>query len=253
MKPFKDIKLEVIWTNNIGKEEIICFVNTQESVFKNGYSVEKFQKKYLDNIYGESLIILTYLNNNCVGAMAFWRNDIEGMKAYQPCEMAVLNDVRGYGIFSKMNNEGLNYIEEDTLLYNFPNDNSLPFYKKIGWEIHSRKRYKIFNPITNSKELMKIDEKYLKWLLNDTNSRNMELLKYICINKKYYLLKKRVNNMYIIIGEIQKESSVNIIKAKLPVLLHYSSKGYFGRGIITVTRYQNKEIDIPLYKIGPLF
>ena len=124
MKPVKDIKIEVIWTNSISKDEIICYVNTQKNVFKNVYSVEKFQKKYLDNIYGDSLIILSYLDNKCVGAMAFWRNDIAGMKAYQPCEMAVLDDVRGYGIFSKMNNEGLKYIEDDTLLYNFPNDKS---------------------------------------------------------------------------------------------------------------------------------
>lgn len=253
MKTFKDIKLEEIWTHNIGEEEIIGFVNVQESVFKNGYSVEKFKKKYLNNIFGESLIILAYLDNKCVGAMAFWRNDIEGIKAYQPCEMAVLNDVRGYGIFSKMNNEGLNYIEKDTLLYNFPNDNSLPFYMKIGWSIHSRKRYKIYNPITNSKEIMKIDEKYLSWLLNDTNSKNVDLLKYVRINKKYYLLKKRSNIMYIIIGEIDKENASRISRARLPILLHYSIKGYFGRGVVTVTRTPSKEINIPLYKIGPLF
>ena len=253
MKQAESISLKVTWTNNLNKEEIKCFVDIQENVFKNGYSVEKFEKKYLDNIYGESLIILSYLDNVCVGAMAFWRNDIERMKAYQPCEMAVLNDARGYGVFSQMNNEGLNYIEDDTLLYNFPNDNSLPFYKKIGWEIYSRKRYKIFNPLINSKEVMKIDEEYLRWLLNDTNSKNVEELKYTRINKKYYLLKIRAKNMYVIIGEIQKESSKNIKKAKLPILLHYSIKGYYGRGIVTVTRYQNKEINIPLYKIGPLF
>lgn len=253
MKPFKDINLEVIWTNNIRKEEIINYVNIQYNVFKSGYSVEKFKKKYHDNIYGDSLIILAYLDNQCVGAMAFWRNDIEGVKAYQPCEMAVSNDYRGYGIFSKMNNKGLNYIEEDTLLYNFPNDNSLPFYQKIGWTIHSRKRAKIYNPITNSKEIMKIDEKYLEWLLNDTNSKNIDLLKYICLNKKYYLLKKKKKNIYLIIGEIPKESTLFISKAKLPLLLHYSSKGYIGRGIVRVTRTDNKELNIPLYKIGPLF
>lgn len=253
MKPSKDIKLVEIWTNNIVKEEIIDFVNTQESVFRNCYSVEKFQKKYLDNIYGESLIVLAYLDNKCIGAMAFWRNDIEGMKAYQPCEMAVLNDYRGYGIFAKMNAKGLNYIDEDALLYNFPNDNSLPYYQKISWKIHSRKRYKIYNPIADSKEIMKIDQNYLNWLLNDTNTKNVDLLKYICLNKKYYLLKKRTKNVFIIIGEIERESTFFLLRAKLPILLHYSNKGYIGRGIVTVTRNDNNEINIPLYKIGPLF
>lgn len=253
MKQLNNLQLEVIWTNRIKKEEILCYVNNQERVFKGVYSVEKFQKKFLENIYGESLIILTYIDNECVGSMVFWRNDIEGAKAYQPCEMAVLNDFRGLGIFSKMNDEGLKYIEENTLFYNFPNDNSLPYYKKIGWNIHSKKRYKLFNPIVDGKEIIKIDKKYLEWLLNGTKINSVDLLKYIQINKKNYLLKKRFKNMYLIIGEIPYESTAYIKKAKLPILLHYSSKGYLGRGIITVTKHQNEEVIIPLYKIGPLF
>ncbi len=253
MGSFIDIKLEEVWTSNLGNPKIISFVNTQESVFKNGYTVEKFKKKYLDNIYGESLIILAHVNDKCVGAMAFWRNDIEGKKAFQPCEMAVLCDYRGHGIFSKMNNEGLNYLEKDALLYNFPNDNSLPFYTKSGWVIHSKKRYKIFNPITDSKEIVKIDGEYLEWLFNETNTKNLNFLKYIYLNKKYYLLKERSKTMYVIIGEIDKNGTSIISKARFPILLHYSDKGYFGRGIVTTTRYHYKEIHIPLYKIGPLF
>ncbi|WP_352419467.1 GNAT family N-acetyltransferase [Proteiniborus sp.] len=253
MKPFKDIILKAIWTDNIRKEEVLDFINTQDRVFKNSYSVKKFEKKYNDNIYGKSLIILAYLDNKCVGARAFWRNDIEGMKAYQPCDTAVLEDYRGYGIFTKINDKGLKNIEENTLIYNFPNDNSLPGNLKMGWKIHSRRRYKIFNPIINSKEIMKVDEKYFEWLLNDTNSKNIDLLKYVCLNKKYYLLRKRAKNIYLIIGEIHKESALFISKAKFPILLHYSSKGYIGRGIVTVIRNTNKEINIPLYKIDTLF
>lgn len=253
MKPFKDIILKAIWTDNIRQKEIIDFINTQDHVFKNSYSVKKFEKKYNDNIYGKSLIILAYLDNKCIGARAFWRNDIEGSKAYQPCDTAVLEDCRGYGIFTKMNDKGLNNIEEDTLIYNFPNDNSLPGYLKMGWKIHSRKRYKIYNPIINSKEIMKIDERYLEWLLNDTNSKNIELLKYICLNKRCYLLRKRTKGVYLIIGEICKASTLSISKAKLPILLHYSNKGYIGRGLVTAIRNINKDINIPLYKIDTLF
>ena len=253
MKKVEDISLKIIWTNDLIDEDINSFVNTQESVFSNGYTLQKFNKKYFDNIYGESLIILSYLNNECIGAMAFWRNDINELKAYQPCEMAVLNNARGYGVFSKMNNEGLKFVGKETLLYNFPNNNSLPFYKKIGWKIHSRKRYKLLNPLTNLSELNKIDDKYLSWLLNDTNLTNLEDIRYIQIYNKYYLLKKRSKNMYIIIAEIQKEGLRNIKKARLPILLHYSSKGYFGRGIVTVTRSDEGHLTIPLYKIGPLF
>ena len=81
----------------------------------------------------------------------------------------------------------------------------------------------------------------------------LDLLKYVCLNKKYYLLKKRAKNIYLIIGEIHKESALFISKAKFPILLHYSSKGYIGRGIVTVIRNTNKEINIPLYKIDTLF
>lgn len=253
MKPFKDIILKAIWTNNISKEDMMDYIDIQVNVFKSGHNLKKFQKKFQDNIYGDSLIILAYSENKCVGARAFWRNDIEGMKSYQPCDTAVLEDYRGYGIFTKMNEKGLNNIEEDTLIYNFPNDNSLPGNLKMGWEVHTRKRYKIFNPIRDTKEIIKIDEKYLEWLLNDTNSKNIDLLKYVRLNKKYYLLKKRAKNIYLIIGEIHKESALFVSKAKFPILLHYSSKGYIGRGIVTVIRNSNKEINIPLYKIDTLF
>lgn len=253
METFKEIELKAIWTNDICKEEILEYIAIQKNVFKDSYSVKKFQKKFQDNIYGYSLIIFAYLDNKCVGAMVFWRNDIQGIKAYQPCEMVVRQEFRGYGIFRKMNNMGVEKIGKNTLFYNYPNDNSLPPYLKMGWEVHSRQRYKIYNPITDAKEIMKIDEEYLGWLFNDTSSENMDLLKYVRINKKYYLLKKKKKNIYLIIGEIPKESALFISKAKLPLLLHYSSKGYIGRGIVRVTRTANKELNIPLYKIGPLF
>ena len=58
---------------------------------------------------------------------------------------------------------------------------------------------------------------------------------------------------YLIIGEMKKEYTRFISNAIFPVLLHYSSKGYMGRGIVRVTKTINKDLIIPLYKIGPLF
>lgn len=247
------ISFNAIWLNNLTKVDIENYLVIQENVFKINYCEKKFKKKFCDNIYGESLFIFAITEDKCVGAMVFWRNDIVGQKAYQPCEMAVLNEYRGHGIFPKMNTLGLEYIEEETLLYNFPNDSSLPSYVKMGWSIHSRERYKILNPITDFKEIMKVDEKYQDWLLNETNNKNKEFLKYIYFKKKYYLVQIKANKIFLLIGEINRKSALSLNRVKFAIVLHYSCNGYIGRGIIRVTRVPAQEVVIPLYKIGPLF
>jgi len=152
-----------------------------------------------------------------------------------------------------MNAKGLEFIGDDCLFYNFPNDNSLPSYMKMGWFVHSKQRYKIFNPFADAKDIPKIDEGYLDWLLGDANIKNIEYLGCFVFNKKYYLIQQKKWCVYIVIAEVSEKNSRKLKRVNLPFLLHYSSRGYMGRGVVRVTNIQNGDIDIPLYKIGPLF
>jgi len=124
-------ELKLCWSHDVSEKEINDFIEIMNNVF--GYYMNKslFEKKYLNNIYGSSILVLAYKEDKCVGARAFWRNDIENIKSFQPCDTAVLKEARGEGIFTKMTLKALEEIGDDVLIYNFPNDNSIPGYLKL--------------------------------------------------------------------------------------------------------------------------
>lgn len=249
----KEVKIDVIWSNNINKNAINDFLEVHREVFSSNYNENKFHRKFTENIYGPSIIVLAYIGNKCVGARAFWRNNLDGLKAYQPGDTAVLKEYRGFGIFTKMTYKALEVIGDDTLVYNFPNDNSLPGYLKMGWDFHSRKRYKFYNPFKDYKEVDRIENDYMNWLLTDKDLDFDDSLFYTKINGEYYLLKKRKFNLYVIIAKLDKVYISYFQKAKFPICLCHSLKGYVGRGLVTVTRNINEDINIPLYKIDTIF
>ncbi len=253
MATVKDVNVKYFWTDEMSTDAMNDFIKVHNQVFNSSFNEHKFGRKYKKNIYGSSIIVLAYLGNKCVGARAFWRNDLDGLKAYQPGDTAVLKEYRGFGIFTKMTYKALEVAGDDALIYNFPNDNSLPGYLKMGWDLHSRKRYKIYNPLIDYKDVDKIESDYMDWLLIDKDLDFNNSLFYSNIKGKYYLLKKRKFNLYVVIAEIDKEYAYFFRKAIFPICLHHSLKGYFGRGLVTVTRNFKEEIDIPLYKMDTIF
>ena len=68
------------WSDMVDDKFISDYNLLQNTVFHNGYNKELFKKKYLDNIYGSSIIIVVYSNYKPIGARAFWRNDIDGIE-----------------------------------------------------------------------------------------------------------------------------------------------------------------------------
>src|SRR5699024_1026405 len=78
------------------------FIEIFNTVFDMNYNMEWFNWKYMDNIYGDSYIVLVYYDNKPIAAKAFWRNDIQGYKSYQPCDTGVLKEYRKMGIFTDM-------------------------------------------------------------------------------------------------------------------------------------------------------
>ena len=91
----------------------------------------EFNRKYIKNIYGDSILVVVYSNSIPVAARAFWRNDINGKRVYQPVDTCVTQQFRRRGIFAKMTNIALKMIKEEDIVYNFPNKNSYPQYIKL--------------------------------------------------------------------------------------------------------------------------
>ncbi|NMA86920.1 MAG: GNAT family N-acetyltransferase [Tissierellia bacterium] len=234
--------------NNKEKEDFLYVFNT---VFDLDYDLNWFDWKYVENPYGESYIVFAYENENIAAIRAFWRNDIDNNLSYQPCDTAVLKKYRGMGIFSKMTKLALDKVE-DAFIYNFPNENSLPGYLKIGWEINKYGYLEKVISKSNLREKTKyIEDDYLIWKFS-----NSPLNKYYYTEIKgdFYLLTKRKNNIYYVLGRFNGEYRDNFKEAGSTILFNYTTeetmmyKFFKNRATIVSYKGNKKDLDIPIFK-----
>ena len=247
----KDIRYIGKFTSEINNKEKEDFLYVFNTVFDLDYDLNWFNWKYLENPYGESYIVFAYENENIAAIRAFWRNDIDKNLSYQPCDTAVLKEYRGMGIFSKMTKFALDEVG-DAFIYNFPNENSLPGYLKIGWEINKYGYLEKVIRKSNLKEKTKyIEDEYLLWKFS-----NSPLNKYYYIEIKgdFYLLTKRKNNIYYILGRFHGNHKENFEKASSSVLFNYTTeetmmyKLFKNRATIVSYKGNKKDLDIPIFK-----
>jgi hypothetical protein len=247
----KDIQYIGKFTNEINEKEKEYFLYVFNTVFNLDYNLKWFDWKYLDNPYGESNIVFAYDNENIAGIRAFWRNDIDNNLSYQPCDTAVLKEYRGMGIFSKMTKLALSEVG-DAFIYNFPNENSLPGYLKMGWEIN---KYGYLEKVINRSNLKKktkyIEDDYLIWkFLNSPLNKYY----YTEIKGEFYLLTKRKNNIYYILGRFSGKHKDSFEKASSTVLFNYTEaetmmyKFFKNRATIVSYKENKKDLDIPIFK-----
>jgi GNAT superfamily N-acetyltransferase len=101
-------------------------------------SPEFFRWKHLENPFGASLLLLAESAGRIVGLRAFmrWRfrvND-RSVRAVRAVDTATHPDHRGAGIFSRLTEQALRELQgEAELVFNTPNDKSLPGYLRMGW------------------------------------------------------------------------------------------------------------------------
>lgn len=101
-------------------------------------SPEFFRWKHLENPFGQSLLLLAESAGRIVGLRAFmrWRFRVDGrsVRAVRAVDTATHPDHRGAGIFSRLTEGALRELRgEAELVFNTPNDKSLPGYLKMGW------------------------------------------------------------------------------------------------------------------------
>ena len=249
MKERHEVEICTYWSDKIKEEKIKKFLKVHQHVFNSNFNRKDYETKFNENIYGESIITLAYVNGKCVGSRAFWRNDIDGVRSFQPTDSAVFKEYRGMGIHSKMTMSATNELKDKEYIYMYPNDNSLGVYKRLGWNVVDHKKYRLFNFKRDNNDIETIDREYLKWMLSSKNNK----LKYIVKNDQYYLVRKRKYNLYLVIAKIDIEFVYNLKKAKYPILLVYANDGKYGRGIVTTTRNVPLEKKVPLHKMDTLF
>lgn len=210
-------------SSEINKEEIKNYIIVFNKVFNLNYNSDWFIWKYINNIYGDSYIVMVYNNKGEVIAIrSFWRNDIcNAIKSFQPVDTGVVKEYRKMGIFTQMNKMVLENIRNE-LIYNFPNSNSLPGYLKLGWKLKCKYNLHIgFNliKILYLDYLKKIDNEYLVWRFI-----NNPVKKYFYINRKgmYFLLSYKKYNIYYILGTFDEKYKKYFNKTTFPIIFYYS-------------------------------
>lgn len=102
--------------------------------------VEFFRWKHLENPFGRSLMLVAEDGGRMVGLRAFmrWRFAFDGggVSAARAVDTATHPEYQGRGIFTRLTLGALDILREDTdLIFNTPNEKSLPGYLKMGWEV----------------------------------------------------------------------------------------------------------------------
>jgi len=99
-----------------------------------------FRWKHLENPFGRSFALLGEADGRLVGFRAFmrWRLSAAGtpVLAVRAVDTATHPDYQGRGIFSTLTRRSLEALRDEAdLVFNTPNEKSLPGYLKMGWQI----------------------------------------------------------------------------------------------------------------------
>lgn len=180
-----DIKYVCRWSSELTSSYIEDFISVLESVWKKDFNRNIFQCRYINNIYGPSLLVMAYSNELPIGTQAFWRNDINRRISYQADDGAVLESYRGHGLLGKMIQKGKEVLGNDVLLYSYTNSKSKKSFVKLGWDVMSS--YPIWPLVFYNHYYhqcpQRVDYKYANWYL-----KKKKHITYVERNNRYYLV-----------------------------------------------------------------
>lgn len=254
MEANKSVEYIVARTNSITDTFYKDFLFVENQVFEGNMTPATFKKKYVDNIYGPSVLVLAYVDDNPVGADALWRNDIDGKLAYQSADTCVLPAARGKGVFMGMVSKKLEAVEKDAIVYGFPNVNSSHGFIKSGWHLvgESYTTVLLFSNGLPKGSSIKIDRPYAEWWYAGVENL-FSVRKQGC----WWLVAKRKPFLYSVLGELSEDAvslfptlkGLNIFLYKSHVKSFYNKNRTPMRIIVSPT---TKEINIPSWKLDSI-
>lgn len=123
------------------QNDVPDIVNLISKGLDKEYTEDFFRWKHLENPFGKSFGLVATDNGKIVGLrmFMFWKftNKKENkiITAIRPVDTVVDNAFRGKGLFKKLTLQGLDKCAgKYDIIFNTPNENSLPGYLKMGWE-----------------------------------------------------------------------------------------------------------------------
>ena len=99
---------------------------------------EFFRWKHLENPFGRSFMLLARSGGRVVGLRAFLRWELRAggrrLRAVRAVDTATHPDFQGMGVFSRLTRAAVEELRAEVdLIFNTPNEKSLPGYLKMGW------------------------------------------------------------------------------------------------------------------------
>lgn len=136
-------------------DDVSGFLALDQAVWNRDRSRDWFEWKYVDNPYAAAVpIFVAERGDEIVGARPFMvfrlRAGDETRLAYQPSDTMVHPDHRRRGLFTRMTERAIEHYADGppSLFFNFPNSQSLPGYRKLGWRPVGNRAtyYRVQNP-----------------------------------------------------------------------------------------------------------
>ncbi len=238
------------WSNELDDRFIDDFCAVERQVFGSKYSEKTFQKKYIRNPYGPSVVVVVYMEQKPVAARALWRNDIEGRMAFQPCDTCVMEACRGKGIFSEMTARSMAMLPESAMVYNFPNLNSRPGYMKMGWQVHKRYRECLLLSLKKYLKLhpLMMDDLYFDWWVNKETHYAKKM------GGRYFLVSRSKSKsfLYFVRAEISERAASSLRKAGMGLFFYKDEKRTFYNKSLPdfwIVSKGQPDVDIPSWKM----
>lgn len=241
----KQTRIESFWTDqpsNALKNDFIRLANT---VFGPFIDDSYYQKKFVDDLYGPSLVTVAYVDGTPAGADVLWRNDLDGRVAYQTVDTCVLEQFRGKGLFKRITQYELDLLGSETFVYGFPNGNSYPGYVKMGWLVRH-----FYKTLCRPPKGAEIDPRYALWWIKAQPGIGR-----IHRNGHDYLVRKSKSTpMATLIGKVDAETAKEFPEtAGIWLLKHFDTKPSIYNENRTIPLVCNKmQMEVPYWKIDAI-
>lgn len=251
-----NITYDCRWSDSLNDKFISDFLSVQFSVFGHSLPRPIFNRKYIHNPYGRSVLIVVYLSGEPCAIDALWRNDIDGKISYQSADTGVLSICRGKGIFREMVRIKLDKIKDiPCIVYGFPNINSFPGFTKMGWLHVSTYRPVLFFFNFQFLRIHRgelIDSDYVNWWIKGRDGYYY----YKHFNHYYLVAVRSKFRIVTIIGEISKETASSLKRYHFPLIIFYKgirctlyNSHRTPSRIISLSKIENK---IPCWKLDAI-
>ena len=243
-----DIHFECCWTDQSLpklKHDCMALVN---SGFGSFFTDAFYNAKFIENIYGPSLITVIYVDGVAAGTNVMWRNDLESVKAYQFADTCLLEQYRGRGLFKKLMAYVLEVLGDETLVYGFPNENSYPGCVKMGLHVeHLYKTLCLFN--NNNRKNAEIEDGYAAWWLKAQNG-----ISYINKRGAYYLVRKnKTKPVATLLGRVSEATARLFPQTEgFCLLIGFETKSSIYNKNKSIPLVCNKKWKIPYWKIDAI-